>query len=378
MTIDPGVQLDFTSQIAGPTFTGADPVWDNDHLEWLIDQKEFTRILQMTKDAGITGKNQTGLVTEALAEKFVERAKKSTMMRNYALRFVRGTMNHEVRNTLPWHAQAEREMICVTMATLGTKHTRIWREDVRYNDYFAERQIGITGALAAAKAQVFLWREHVMETVDHCPVPRHTLQRSDLPHPIMFWSYENSRTGRLGDSKFSINWMMLAAIADKLLIFHDLCNERDGNIAGELKDQYIVQNYVDFGSTYPDDFTEGSDREAAAQVLARLAFLNSPYVRTEGAPLPRDIRRRGNPMVLGANDCQTSVVTLRREAREAVARERSDEEEHGERSHHWWVTGHMRNQFYPSDGSHKLIWIAPYLKGNLDGPLLDKVYDVRR
>jgi hypothetical protein len=38
--------------------------------------------------------------------------------------------------------------------------------------------------------------------------------------------------------------------------------------------------------------------------------------------------------------------------------------------HRWVVRGHWRNQWYPSKDDHRPKWIAPYLKGPTDAPLL--------
>jgi hypothetical protein len=45
-------------------------------------------------------------------------------------------------------------------------------------------------------------------------------------------------------------------------------------------------------------------------------------------------------------------------------------------SHRWMVDGHWRNQFYPSTGDHQPTWIAPFIKGPGDKPLVlkDRVY----
>jgi hypothetical protein len=41
-----------------------------------------------------------------------------------------------------------------------------------------------------------------------------------------------------------------------------------------------------------------------------------------------------------------------------------------------WITrGHWRNQWYPSLGEHRQIWIAPYVKGPEDKPF--KAPDLR-
>lgn len=37
--------------------------------------------------------------------------------------------------------------------------------------------------------------------------------------------------------------------------------------------------------------------------------------------------------------------------------------------HRWLVRGHWRQQFHPSDQSHRPLWIAPYVKGPDDKPL---------
>jgi hypothetical protein len=48
--------------------------------------------------------------------------------------------------------------------------------------------------------------------------------------------------------------------------------------------------------------------------------------------------------------------------------------------HRWVVTGHWRNQWYPSQQRHRPIWIAPHLAGPDDAPLLggDRVHVLRR
>jgi hypothetical protein len=42
------------------------------------------------------------------------------------------------------------------------------------------------------------------------------------------------------------------------------------------------------------------------------------------------------------------------------------------------VNGHVRAQWYPSEQAHRLIWIAPYLKGPEDAPMLTHAYKVAR
>lgn len=60
------------------------------------------------------------------------------------------------------------------------------------------------------------------------------------------------------------------------------------------------------------------------------------------------------------------VVQLRREAGERHEPTGKDVPW----SHRWIVSGHWRNQPYPSEGIHRQIWISPHVKGPEDKPLI--------
>jgi hypothetical protein len=49
-------------------------------------------------------------------------------------------------------------------------------------------------------------------------------------------------------------------------------------------------------------------------------------------------------------------------------------------SHRWIVRGHWRQQWYPSDQAHRVLWIPPYIKGPEDRPIQVRpaVYAVSR
>ena len=74
-------------------------------------------------------------------------------------------------------------------------------------------------------------------------------------------------------------------------------------------------------------------------------------------------------------DLKVRVVTLRRTRPETDVMETDVEW-----SHRWIVRGHWRNQFLPSNRSHRLQWIAPFQKGPEDKPLIVKstIFDWRR
>ena len=71
-----------------------------------------------------------------------------------------------------------------------------------------------------------------------------------------------------------------------------------------------------------------------------------------------------------------AVVTLRRPDAPSP-HEHSDVEW----SRRWVVSGHWRNQWYPSLGVHRQIWISPYVKGPEEAPLVvrkDRVFELVR
>jgi hypothetical protein len=86
-------------------------------------------------------------------------------------------------------------------------------------------------------------------------------------------------------------------------------------------------------------------------------------VRTEGHA-PRDTRKRLARADFPAK--RITIVTLRRP---------EAERDHGAHSdvhwtRRWIVDGHWRQQWYPSLGMHRQIWISPYVKGPTDLPLV--------
>lgn len=72
------------------------------------------------------------------------------------------------------------------------------------------------------------------------------------------------------------------------------------------------------------------------------------------------------------------VVTLRSYTEIASPSEQSRRQRRYE--HRWMVRMHRVNQWYPSEGVHRIIWRGPYIKGPEDAPLLagEKVYALTR
>jgi hypothetical protein len=68
-----------------------------------------------------------------------------------------------------------------------------------------------------------------------------------------------------------------------------------------------------------------------------------------------------------------TVIRLRRPSRDNGAEADSSPIDW---THRWVVNGFWRNQYHPSTDSHKPTWIAPYIKGPDDKPLIlkDRIY----
>lgn len=80
----------------------------------------------------------------------------------------------------------------------------------------------------------------------------------------------------------------------------------------------------------------------------------------------RRIKRAG---ILDDDALQVRVVTLRKRAQR---HQDADTNSNVEWSHQWVVNGHWRNQWYPSLGYHRQIWIDSFIKGPEDKPLVTK------
>jgi hypothetical protein len=72
------------------------------------------------------------------------------------------------------------------------------------------------------------------------------------------------------------------------------------------------------------------------------------------------------------------VISLRRSYSDTNESGNSD---HGNTFHHQWIVrGHWRQQWYPSRGVNRPVWIAPHLKGPEGAPLIggERVYALKR
>lgn len=136
---------------------------------------------------------------------------------------------------------------------------------------------------------------------------------------------------------------------------------------------HVPQYLPMFGSTW--DYDDVPHLELNRLLLAFFRFVREPFVDHRAIAPGRPTRRRANRAGLPSTD-GVHVVQLRRRATTPT----TPSDESVEWSHRWLVRGHWRMQPYPSEGRVAPKWIASYIKGPDDKPLVvrDKVFEVRR
>lgn len=276
------------------------------------------------------------------------------------------TAGDNPRNTQPWQALAEKRLMALWVAS---EAPIVYGTNQRYAP---EDALGL--AMTLLGAHTYLWTEDMFQLAYHMPVPKHTITTDALPYPWMYFSYETAHGAWVAGEdnvgkQCNANWVLIKYHPPQSLdVVSDMSPD---HYAGPLM---VNGGQIITGAIYPDDLLPLA-REPTRQILAMLALLNSPYITKEHHPLPREIRRdyvRAKQPV--DNELITSV-TLRRLVH---APSEEGEETAREYSWRWWVSGHIRAQWYPSLRGHKLIWIAPYIKGPDDKPIKETVYHVKR
>ena len=117
----------------------------------------------------------------------------------------------------------------------------------------------------------------------------------------------------------------------------------------------------------------------AKMALAALLFefCAQRIVKQESKQPPRHVRRRHG---LGAQPRPITVIVLRHLEHDKRSLDHNQHETDIQWTCRWIVGGHWRDQWYPSRGRHRPKWIAPYIKGPEDRPLVgrDRVFRVAR
>jgi hypothetical protein len=306
--------------------------------------------------------------------------KSPTIMRRYtrlsreletAKREHRGPRPEFTSITSPSEALAERALLLATLMEIG----RVWpafpsEEDGELLDRLRIAAVGEIGM----KAPVFLWRNKPLDAAWNMELPDHIVGADSWPYPLMWWTFEDAPTLTLSeDETITCNLQaVLIAIRDDGVIFHHVS---DADVDGEVG-PIVSEDWLPFGQRINAKYKDGMPT-SLAQFVKMAAFLNSKYVVSDSERMNRADRKllihAGMPEEA---DEEVRVVDLR-----ALDQDhKPGEENEGERdwAGRWWVRGHIRAQWCPSTKTHKLIYIAPFIKGPEEKPFLEKVYHVKR
>lgn len=139
---------------------------------------------------------------------------------------------------------------------------------------------------------------------------------------------------------------------------------------GETLDAYVDDTMAErlkngSGEPIPREQFLASQEMSWRTFQAFLRLMVQKITTVNRQRVDRAARRRSQRAGLPSEQEFVNVITLRRHSPP------SDEPEtrEVEWSHRWIVGGHWRDQWYPSLGRHRQIWISPYVKGPEDKEL---------
>lgn len=252
----------------------------------------------------------------------------------------------------------------------------------------------LTAGASLLEAMPYLWIEEMRQAAvaGADDLPRHTIGKGTLPHPIMWWTYPNdmSMTAHgpgslevfgLGSKPGLIGSIIHPGMTKDMQFCiqqTDIMVHSDSDSAEAASAYYLLtEQLIPFGATFPDDCVNEGQRHKVATLLAMLAFVRSPHLLHFRADARRPYRRMMQRTQAPKGMVQSVGFTILRHPK-AVGYEGPDESQEVNWQHRWLVGGHYRNQWYPSAESHQVIWIAPYLKGPEGAPMKERVYKVAR
>jgi hypothetical protein len=281
-------------------------------------------------------------------------------------------------DTQPWHALGARLNAVATCAlAAGDERMSVYG----ITNLKEREQLLLRSAEWILNATPFLWSEFAERIANAAPLPKHVISSTLLPAPKMFWAREGGYLVKGETERFETNWIAVFHEARGVAVITN-CDKIDDNDHCPEEMMGLEFSLIPYGLRWPQDFEKEVHPwvgNAVGMVLKRCAFLASAYVNKDKTRLSRHHRRQleraGEPREKVEE--QVHVVKLRREVKEAVKKS-GDGTLSVEWQHQWWVSGHYRAQWYPHEEAHRVIWIAPYMKGPSDKPLLEKVYTVVR
>jgi hypothetical protein len=307
-------------------------------------------------------------MSEATYLRFAERALDDLSNEPLLIRYQEHIKGGKAVNTKPEHAFGERLHAMFTMALAATGKVEIIGIPNSKPKLMAAGLL----ALVSNHSIIYQWNDKMERLADSSPLPPHTISKSILPMPVMFWSRETGYTDK--EKGVTNNWLAFVHHVSNCYFFGDASYN-------EKQETKLFIDTFPYGKLWPNDFPQGNYGKDLERILKRCSFLNSPFVMPVRQRLPHHIRRQlERDLAVPRERLQEEVrvIALRRIQHKTPQKPPSGEHRGVEWQHHWWVSHHHRAQWYPSEQAHRVIWIAPYLKGDMTKPLLEKMYAVVR
>ena len=195
----------------------------------------------------------------------------------------------------------------------------------------------------------------------------------------MWWRFEDGDTFDYGGWP-GIGWLVISADPGIVEVFAvgDLDAPRLPDTTYGRPTVSYAWARLETGRQWPSgDMTTTAERPMVDRLLQMLSFLASRWVDLRRvAPRPDHQTRRLARAGVSLPEPDVIVVQLRA----PVPPSHQEREPGTERDWHfrWMVRGHHRAQWYPSLNAHKVVWIAPHLKGPAEAPLKPQLYAVVR
>lgn len=219
----------------------------------------------------------------------------------------------------------------------------------------------------------YLFRTAIHDLALGYNLPKHIVG-DELPHDSMWFTFEGALpliAKRDTPPEFQELVRQHPAVVDAVLVQRLPSAIRFQSILAGDHSVTVVRADVAIGARFPDEVPA-----SVHQWLGLIAFINSPFVESVKQRVIEKGKKRKHHGRRIIETASVNVVRLRSGVQEAVDIERGN---HGPQwKGRWLVRGHYRAQWYPSTATHRVIWIAPYLKGPDDAPMVQQLYDVIR
>ncbi len=234
----------------------------------------------------------------------------------------------------------------------------------------------------------YLWLNSTrMAALNSGDLPRFQVSKTQFPFPFMWWTFETDLkidpgtivddNGKDVSDEYAGHSVLLmapdesSALSVGPMVVQILTHSAP---IGSFETDFYVLDPIPMPhyGEYLDDIKYP---DYAAGIFKLLAFAQSPYLTTYRHRSDRGERRRFEKM---AEEAKPDVhVVILRSARAKPGRDDGNREA-PDWSCRWMVRGHYRNQWYEGERKHRLIWVAPYVKGPEDKPFKTTVYEVAR